>query len=113
MIWTGDAGRVEIEITRPGPIYIADDSADVRSADGRRTRRKRFFENAVLVMVPEHYREGRVVDTLGTVMVARDRDAVLRFVERYGVLAGTVGPSTALDLPAELRVRRLSKPRLE
>ncbi len=111
LVWTGATGRVEVEITVAGSEYVADDASDVRTPDGALTARKRFFENSVLVMHPDHYRAAYVVKVLGEVFVSRDHPKVRAFVARHGVLSAAFGPP--VDQPLEQRIERLRKPQLE
>lgn len=111
LVWTGQTGRVELEIITPGPEYVWDGAADVRTPDGRLTRRKRFFEYTMFAMHPAHYRVARIVSVIGNVWVATDRQRARDFIQKHGILVDAFGPS--VGEPEWKRLEKLSRPDLD
>lgn len=111
MILVQSGGRIEIEVTRDGPIPLFDETS-VRDAHGATTRKRRFPEHTYFVMVPEYFLEAKVNKVIGEVWIAKDTVKVREFYARLPLFLWSDG--TPLELGAlERWSDAVRKPELE
>lgn len=97
MIWTGQDGRVEIEILQRGPNRETDPSfIMVIDSLGHDTGRRRLRSHTVFVMNPRVYLSAKVTRVLGEVNLARSKDQVRAFVWKYPAERAFLGSLDAL-----------------
>lgn len=87
MIWTGDNGRLEIEMlpeSKQRPDRTRSDSdMIVIDEHGHLSAKRRFLPRTYFIVQPEWYGPAKVNRILGTVYVARDRDQVKQFFAKW------------------------------
>jgi hypothetical protein len=112
MLWTGDDGRVEIEVMGDGPDPRVLDALAVRDAQGRLTSRMRLPKRMYFIVTPARYGHIKLRKIVGDVKVARNREEVEAFARKYGSFYGDFGGPWTAEAIQEL-LESLSRSELE
>lgn len=106
MLWTGDHGRVEVEMLDAGGYRLIDGSVAVTDALGRLTNKIRVGSNAYLILHPDYYGKVRVTGIIGEVYVARNPEEVMRFYSLHQSMLWIYGIRGAADYQRWLEMLR-------